>query len=195
MTVAAVEMEALGRRDSGRRPINCSKRLIPGNDFSIFRVPSHDLRSPLNTITTASGILLTRGLVEREMSLIGRISRATDRMTRMITDLPDVSRVRAETLPMVLRKGDLRSVCREVLDDFQPARPDRRIGSNACRWPTATHAPPERTLHGRYGRAFQVDARSSPGSESGIASSKPRPRWAEIGRDLRSRYPAIKVDS
>lgn len=83
-------------------------------------VLGHDLRNPLNTIALASQLLLTRLPVSsRELPLVERISRATDRMRRMIDQLLDFTRIRVGPgLGLDRAPCDLARICHQAVDEL-----------------------------------------------------------------------------
>ena len=80
----------------------------------------HDLRNPLAAIVMSAGLLLRRGrLDEQDAKTASRIIRSTQRMTRMITQLLDLTRARlGGGLPIEVKPTDLRDVCRNVVEEF-----------------------------------------------------------------------------
>jgi signal transduction histidine kinase len=80
----------------------------------------HDLRTPLATIVNSAAVLLRRGrLDEQDAAATSRIIRSSQRMTRMITQLLDLTRARlGGGLPIEPAPTDLRELCRNVVDEF-----------------------------------------------------------------------------
>jgi signal transduction histidine kinase len=83
----------------------------------------HDLRNPLGSIGVAAALLLRRGhLDEQDAETAARIIRSGQRMTRMITQLLDLTRARlGGGLPIEVQPTDLREVCRNVVEEFEAA--------------------------------------------------------------------------
>ena len=83
-------------------------------------IVGHDLRNPLGTITMTADTLLHRGkLDERDQKSVSRIIGSTARMSRMILQLLDFTRVRlGGGFPVEPRPTDLRQVCRSVVDEL-----------------------------------------------------------------------------
>ncbi len=81
----------------------------------------HDLRNPLGSITMAAASLLRRGqLAGRDAEAAERIIRNSQRMTRMITQLLDLTRARlGGGLPIEPKLTDLHEVCRRVVEEFE----------------------------------------------------------------------------
>ena len=81
----------------------------------------HDLRNPLGSIVMFAALLLRRGhLEEQDAETVTRIIRSSQRMTRMITQLLDLTRARlGGGLPIEPKPTDLREVCRNVVEEFE----------------------------------------------------------------------------
>ena len=83
-------------------------------------IVGHDLRNPLGAITITADTLLHRGkLDERDQKAVSRIIGSTARMSRMIIQLLDFTRVRlGKGFPVEPRPTDFREICRSVVDEF-----------------------------------------------------------------------------
>lgn len=99
----------------------------------VFGVLGHDLRNPLSAIGMAAAMLLRHGLDPKQADLVTQIRRSADRMTRMITDLLDFTRLReGGALPLKRQPGvALRSLCEEVVAELALSHPDRTITLDA----------------------------------------------------------------
>jgi hypothetical protein len=84
-------------------------------------IVGHDLRNPLGSIGMAAGLLLRRGhLDEQDGRVVARIVHGSQRMSRMITQLLDLTRARlGDGLPIEPKPTDLREICRNVVDEFE----------------------------------------------------------------------------
>ena len=80
----------------------------------------HDLRNPLASVVMAAALLLRRGhLDEQDAETAARIIRVTQRMTRMITQVLDLTRARlGGGLPIERKPTDLREICRNIVEEF-----------------------------------------------------------------------------
>jgi signal transduction histidine kinase len=89
----------------------------------------HDLRNPLAAISmSAASLAWAEGLNERHAATARRIVNASGRMSRMVSDLLDLTRTRlGDGIPLVKRPANLGTLCREVLDELQATHPDRRL--------------------------------------------------------------------
>jgi signal transduction histidine kinase len=81
----------------------------------------HDLRNPLGAIEMSAGGLLRRGRLDRhDAETATRIIRSSQRTTRMITQLLDLTRARlGGGLPIERKPTDLREVCQNVVEEFE----------------------------------------------------------------------------
>ncbi len=78
---------------------------------------SHELRTPLTNITTYL-TLLERGPVERRERYMEALRQATQRLTRLIQDLLDLSRLETEPFPEALVSSDLSSLLLVHFESF-----------------------------------------------------------------------------
>ena len=112
--------------EEARRRAEASEREL--REVAEFRemfigVLGHDLRTPLNSIVMASGLLIGHGALRQDdVRLAGRIVNAAQRMKRMITQLLDLTRARlGGGFPIERGQCDLRAVCRHVAEEFETA--------------------------------------------------------------------------
>jgi len=88
-------------------------------------IMGHDLRNPLNTIA-ASIYSLEKNAGDPVRRAAGRMSRAAQRMTRMIDQLLDFTRARlGEGIPVQRRPADLREICAAVVEEFEAQQQSR----------------------------------------------------------------------
>jgi signal transduction histidine kinase/CheY-like chemotaxis protein len=82
----------------------------------------HDLRGPLTVAKMGSAMLVHQPTVLNERpELAAKIDTNIDRVERMIRDLLDTNRIRAnERLPLHLAEVDLASIAREVIGELSP---------------------------------------------------------------------------
>ena len=86
-------------------------------------IVSHDLRNPLGAIGLATEVMLHRGRLDAEdRHMVSRIVESSARMTRMILQLLDFTRVRlGGGIPLDAKPIDLRDVYRDVVEEFGTA--------------------------------------------------------------------------
>ena len=101
----------------------------------VLALVSHDLRSPLNTITMAIGAIRERPgrspLPDADIRTFEIISRAATRMTRMTRDLLDVSSIEANTLAVELKPTRVSAIVRDLMEALQPTAASRSIDLSA----------------------------------------------------------------
>ncbi|QRO01440.1 PAS domain-containing protein [Archangium violaceum] len=95
-------------------------------------IVSHDLRSPLQSISLASELLLRReDIPAPALTGVRRISRSAERMSRMITDLLDFTRARTGGgIPLQRRPGELVDLVRNTLEELEVTHPGRVVLSH-----------------------------------------------------------------
>jgi PAS domain S-box-containing protein len=88
----------------------------------------HDLRNPLSAISTGAHYLLRVNANERVAKTAARILSSTDRMTRMVDQLLDFTRIRVGN-GIALRRAavDLRDLCNRVREELEAGHPDRSV--------------------------------------------------------------------
>jgi signal transduction histidine kinase/CheY-like chemotaxis protein len=99
----------------------------------------HDLRNPLNAISTTAQLLLRRAVTPEIARPAARIERSAERMSRMITQLLDLARARTGGFKLERKPLDLAELCQLVLDELRQANPGARVqvattGSLHGRW-------------------------------------------------------------
>jgi signal transduction histidine kinase len=95
----------------------------------LIAIVSHDLRNPLNAIQlSATQLLHSEALPERERRLVTRLARSSDRMKRMISELLDFTQGRlGGGIPIQRVPGDLRAVVRQGVEELEAAWPERGL--------------------------------------------------------------------
>jgi sigma-B regulation protein RsbU (phosphoserine phosphatase) len=91
-------------------------------------IVSHDLRNPLSAIAMATALLLRGDISDSQRRTATRISRATDRATRLIADLLDFTQARLGT-GLRISKSEINlheSIC-DAVDELTHAYPGRAI--------------------------------------------------------------------
>lgn len=91
-------------------------------------IVSHDLRNPLSTIQMGVSLLARSEVTPNQLSVLGRISRAAERATRLIADLLDFTQARLGSgLSVSLKPIDLHQVMSETVDELAQAFPGREL--------------------------------------------------------------------
>jgi len=87
-------------------------------------VVAHDLRQPVNAISLRAH-LLGRSEDATVLGHADRIRADARRLTRMVDDLMDVSRLDAQRLELLLQRVDVPALVRAAVEPFAVAAPDR----------------------------------------------------------------------
>jgi signal transduction histidine kinase/CheY-like chemotaxis protein len=89
----------------------------------------HDLRNPLNAVNVAAHVLEDVGaLTPTQTKAVLRIRNSASRMTRMITQVLDFTRVRAGGgIPLDRKASDLKAICAHAIDELAVSNPERAI--------------------------------------------------------------------
>jgi signal transduction histidine kinase len=117
----AARLEAQRAEEAARRAVELQERLVG--------VVGHDLRTPLAAIRMATGLLFRRGgLNEEQARTLARLGASAARMTSIIRDLLDFTRVRKEgAIPVQLRAIDLAELARRAVVELSSVHPEREI--------------------------------------------------------------------
>lgn len=86
----------------------------------------HDLRNPLASISLG-GSLMSQHADPTVAAIGARLLKSTARMARMIDDLLDFARLRSRGIELHPGDFDLARLCREVVEEFRHAHPQRTI--------------------------------------------------------------------
>lgn len=92
-------------------------------------VLAHDLRQPINVVTMAMPLLAeAEASAGLRTALAARVSGAAARMTRMVSELLEFARSRAEDgVPLTTTPADLVSVVRRIVEEVRVGHPDATI--------------------------------------------------------------------
>jgi signal transduction histidine kinase len=88
-------------------------------------VVAHDLRQPLATISLTAQAVARSTQDPRTQSYLERIRSAAQRLTRMVGDLMDLSRLDARRLELVRQRVDVPALVRACVERIALAAPDR----------------------------------------------------------------------
>lgn len=91
-------------------------------------VLSHDLRTPLMSITAAATVLKRQPDTDKVGAMADRMLSSSQRMSRMIEDLLDVTRIRhAGGLALKLGPANMQTLVHRTLDEIHASFPDRTV--------------------------------------------------------------------
>jgi PAS domain S-box-containing protein len=94
----------------------------------VMSILSHDLRGPLSVVTASAAALRRSGcLGEQELRVVARITRAAERMARMIRDLLDYARATGGGLPVKRTAANIHDIARNAVDELRASLPDAQI--------------------------------------------------------------------
>lgn len=93
---------------------------------------SHELRTPLTSIRNAAAILMKGGpakrlLDEHEKELLEIILDNTDRQTRMVSDLLDVSKIEAGVMPIFPKPIDIAGLINDTVASLRPLADNKKV--------------------------------------------------------------------
>jgi signal transduction histidine kinase len=93
---------------------------------------SHEMRNPLQTASTWNMLLMEQSIESSERNHgHGAIQRSLARLTRMVADLSDVSRIAAEKLSIELEDVNLAAIVRDCIEAMQDAAKEAHIEVDA----------------------------------------------------------------
>jgi signal transduction histidine kinase len=96
---------------------------------TVMAVLGHDLRSPLAAILNGAHLLLSGSEEEKTRRVLARICASAERMSRMISQLLDLARVRATgSIPIDRVMTDLRPICEAILVEHEAQAGPGRLG-------------------------------------------------------------------
>ncbi|WP_338262626.1 ATP-binding protein [Corallococcus caeni] len=124
---------ALGFNDMAARIDRTQKELreaIAIRD-QFLSMASHELRTPLTPLKATLDLLIRQlgsgqgTNPERQRETIARLNRQVDRLTRLIGDMLDVSRLQSGRFTLTVAPMDVVALAREVVERIQVTRPER----------------------------------------------------------------------
>lgn len=95
----------------------------------LMGIASHDLKNPLSAVKQASSILAkSANLDDKERRFVAHIRSSAERMTNLIVQLLDLTRVRlGGGLPLVKKRVEVGALLESVVDELRLAYPDRQL--------------------------------------------------------------------
>lgn len=131
LTVAAAQLAAyLTSIRMAEEQARASRALGRAHDFQqlLVGIVSHDLRNPLGVILGSAALLLQRIRDERQIKTIERIIANSQRATRIINDLLDLTRARLGSgIPVTRSRVDLGKIVHELVEEIRVAHPSRSV--------------------------------------------------------------------
>jgi PAS domain S-box-containing protein len=113
--------------DQRERLIDDLTRTVRLNDM-FAGIVGHDLRGPLSTIVMAGQLLLGYVDEPKAVRTIDRMLNSADRMQRMISQLLDFARARADGgFELERQPTEVAEIARDVIEEIRLARPEWRI--------------------------------------------------------------------
>src|SRR6476620_5852870 len=147
---------------------------VAGTQERFLAILSHDLRTPLGAIITATRFMLDAGgLEEPNRTLVARASSSARRMNQMVLDLVEFTRTRLDdAIPVVRAEVDGRRLVHDVVMEIAASYPDSVVrvetsGDLSGAWDADRLAQALTNLignavqHGASGSPIQVSARGS----------------------------------
>jgi two-component system sensor histidine kinase KdpD len=128
LIVLGEERERRVREEVSARALQRSDEL----KTALLRAVSHDLRSPLQAITAAAGGLNFAALDDEERELLDTIGAESGRMSRMIENLLDLSRLTAGALTPAADWLDAREVAEAAVAELSRNEPRDRVRVRAA---------------------------------------------------------------
>lgn len=115
----------VAREQAGREELALARQF----EQWILAIVSHDMRNPLGAIDASAQVLAIRAAGDEQMQRIAeRISRSANRITNIVADLLDLSRIRhVGGLPVSLTQTDLHTLCKEVSNEIATFATGHRI--------------------------------------------------------------------
>jgi signal transduction histidine kinase len=96
-----------------------SQRAVAARE-EVLTVVSHDLRSPLTTISMAASLLLEDDLTEEQQQELESVRAATHAMRRLIEDLLDAAKIEGGRLPLKIEEVEFEKLLDEVVAVLRP---------------------------------------------------------------------------
>jgi two-component system, NtrC family, sensor histidine kinase GlrK len=91
---------------------------------------SHELRTPLTSVKEATHLLLERvpgELTPRQARLVQIIQASSNRLLRLVNQVLELSRLRAQVLPLERRRVDMEKIVVRALEELRPQAEERSL--------------------------------------------------------------------
>jgi signal transduction histidine kinase len=112
--------------------------------FTFLAGIAHDLRNPLSGLKVAVHLLGTDLNHTDRQRTLGGVDRQVDRLSRMIDDLLDATRIEAGQLAIEVEDIDARSIAEDVVRHYAPTSPQHAISLELPPVPVPIRADPVR---------------------------------------------------
>jgi signal transduction histidine kinase len=157
--------------------------LNPRRSGEVLAIVSHDLRTPLNTISLGTSLLADASQPEESRTqVLEIIKRAADRMERLIRDLQEVGRLQSgRTLRVEPRRIELSALLREACEalHIQSRAKEQEVACDLPEPPLFVRADPDRVcqvLGNLIGNAIKFTPR---GGRIDLAAWR-EGRWVQV---------------
>lgn len=105
---------------------------------------AHDLKNPLNALKIGIGLLEQERSEDRRKHARSMLDRQVGRLTRMVDDLLDASRIEAGRLEMRNEEVDIREVVEQIVELYAPTAPAHDITTDLPSEPAVVRGDPLR---------------------------------------------------
>lgn len=109
-------------------------RLIDQRKSEFVSIVSHQLRTPIAAVKGYASLLLEGAfgdLTERQKESVDRIFISAGRLAQMITDFLDISKIEQGTMTYTFTAVDLRTIVKDLVEDFQTVTKARGLTLDA----------------------------------------------------------------
>ena len=141
------------------KTINHSRSLFLG-------ILGHDLRNPIGAVSMAAKRMQQSGTTDpKQAKVVSEIVKTTDRATRILDDLLDLTRSSFGTdIPLGKTKASLAALCQDIVDEFRGINEIRHVEVKVDGDPTGFWDPARlgQVLSNLIGNAIQYSEGSSP---------------------------------
>jgi signal transduction histidine kinase len=152
---------------TGFQDVTALRELADAKD-RFLRIASHELRSPLTSLGATTSLLeIDPSAVTdaaRRQTLLERVRRQVDRLTRLVEQLLDSARLNAAEVPLMPSDVDLVALCEEAID-VAPVEPGGPSVTLDAEGPVVGHWDPmriEQVLTNLIGNAIRYSPPGSP---------------------------------
>jgi CHASE1-domain containing sensor protein len=132
LLVTVAREKALAREVRARASATASEEMLRLEKM-LIGIVGHDLRSPLNAIALSTDALLAKPMEPRATASLRRIRASADRMTRMIEDVVDLTRMRlGGGIVLTPAPIELGPLVHDAVDEVVRGAPECRVEVRTC---------------------------------------------------------------